>query len=196
VDIDSFDAIDTETVLSGRSDWITPDLMEELSRYPLDCLETEFPHYVGSIDSPDEIEWPKERNPVFYGCFDWHSSVHSHWCLIRQLRLFDDHPVEPEIVQSIDSRFTTENVEREVECFENNNTFEKPYGWAWFLRLAAELHLWEDDPADDWRVVLNPLEERILTSSKTSFCPKSVRSESERIRTPRLPYSAFSITRG
>jgi hypothetical protein len=166
--MDSFDETDPETVLSGQSDWIGTDLIEEVSRHPLDCIETEFPHYVRAIDSPDGIERPKERHPVFYGCFDWHSSVHSHWCLIRQLRLFD-HPAESEIVQSIESRFTSENVEQEVGHFDTNDSFEKPYGWAWFLRLASELHLWEDDPADDWRVALNPLEERIVDLVKTEF---------------------------
>jgi hypothetical protein len=166
--MDSLDSIDVETILSGRSDWIETDLMEELARHPLDCVETEFPHSVWSIDSPDEIERPKEQHPVFYGCFDWHSSVHSHWSLIRQLRLFDEHPNESEIVQSLASRITPENVEREVEYFETNDSFEKPYGWAWFLRLAAELHLWED-ATDDWKASLNPLEERIVDLVEAEF---------------------------
>lgn len=77
---------------------------------------------------PDGIERPKERHPVFYGCYDWHSAVHSHWALIRQLRLLDDHPDESEIVERIDQRFTTENIETEVERFEENASFKKPYG--------------------------------------------------------------------
>ena len=167
--MDSLDSIDVETILSGRSDWIETDLMKELVRHPLDCVETEFPHSVWSIDSPDGIERPKEQHPVFYGCFDWHSSVHSHWCLIRQLRLYDEHPEESEIVQSLESRITPENVEREVEYFETNDSFEKPYGWAWFLRLVSELRLWEDDAANDWRATLNPLEERIVALVETEF---------------------------
>ncbi|MDY6765709.1 MAG: DUF2891 domain-containing protein [Halobacteria archaeon] len=156
------DVTDVKTVLSGKTDWIESDVLEKLSRDPLDCIETEFPHSVYSIEDPDDIERPKDQHPVFYGCFDWHSSVHSHWSLIRQLRLFDDHPTEPEIVESLEDRFTRENVEQEVEYLEENESFEKPYGWAWFLRLASELSLWEDDRAEEWRNILKPLEDRIV----------------------------------
>jgi hypothetical protein len=121
------------------------------------------------VDSPSGPGRPSERHPVFYGCFDWHSSVHSHWCPIHGLRLFDDHPRESEIVPSVDARFTAENVEREVEHFDDNESFEKPYGWEWFLRLAAELHCWDDDRADDWSAVLDPLEERIVDLVETDF---------------------------
>ncbi len=121
---------DMDAVLSGRSDWGGRELAEVLSHHPLDSIETEFPHAIFSVDSPDGFARPAEQHPVFYGCFDWHSSVHSHWALVRQLRLFDDHPVEDEIVASIDARLTVENVEREVEYFEENESFEKPYGWA------------------------------------------------------------------
>jgi hypothetical protein len=99
---------------------------------------------------------------VFYGCFDWHSAVHSHWCLLRQLRLFDAHPAEADIVRSIDSRLTAENVERERAVFDADRSFEQPYGWAWFLRLASELHLWTTDLADDWHETLRPLEDDIV----------------------------------
>lgn len=167
--MNSFEEVDTETILSGQRDWIGPDLLETLSRHPLECVETEFPHFSSAIESPNEIERPKEQHPVFYGCFDWHSAVHSHWCLIRQLRLFDEHPEESAIVSSMETRFTTENTEQEVEYFDANESFEKPYGWAWFLRLASELHLWEDTRADEWRTVLEPLEEQIVTLVKTEF---------------------------
>lgn len=126
----TIESVDTETVLSGRSDWIDADLAERLSRHPLDRVETEFPHYLGSIDSPAGVTRPRERHPIFYGSFDWHSSVHSHWCLIRLLRLSDEFPAESRVLQGLEARFTIENVEREVEYFESNESFEKPYGWA------------------------------------------------------------------
>lgn len=170
--MDSLDSIDTETILSGQSEWIEPDLMKTLSEYCLDCTETEFPHFVFSIDSMDDIDRPMEQHPIFYGCFDWHSAVHSHWCLIRQLRLVDDHPEESEIRQSLASRITVENVEQEVGYFETNETFEKPYGWAWFLRLSSELALWDDHHADDWRDVLGPLEDRIVELVRSEFLPQ------------------------
>lgn len=165
-------AIRTETLLSGRSDRLGADVAELLSNYPLDSIDTEFPHYARSIDSPDGIDRPTERHPVFYGCYDWHSSVHSHWALIRQLRLFDEHPARSAIVDRIDDRFTAENIAREVEHFEDNETFEKPYGWAWFVHLVSELYLWEDDRATEWRSILKPLEETIVTLIKSEFLPQ------------------------
>lgn len=167
------DTVDAETVLSGHSDWIDHDVTASLSRQPLDCIENEFPHYVFSIDAPEGFERPRECHPVFYGCFDWHSSVHSHWALLRQLRLVDEHPMEARILRSLGSRFTAENVEREVEYFEANKNFEKPYGWAWFLRLVSELYLWEDEHADDWLAVLQPLEEQLVDLVITEFLPQN-----------------------
>lgn len=167
--MDSFTEVDTDMILSGRSDWFEAELAETLSHHPLDSVDTEFPHFVRSVDSPDGIERPKKQHPVFYGCFDWHSSVHSHWALIRQLRVFDNHPVESEIRRSIDTRFTPENIEQEVTYFENNASFEKPYGWAWLLHLAAELSLWEDDRADEWKSIIEPLEEKIKTLVESEF---------------------------
>ncbi|WP_313691486.1 DUF2891 domain-containing protein [Halorarum halobium] len=162
-------AVDTDVILSGRSDWIGPDLAETLSHHPLASIETEFPHHVRSMESPERNERPRERHPVFYGCYDWHSAVHSHWALVRQLRLFDEHPRESEIVGSFDSRFTEENVEREVERFAETESFEKPYGWAWLLHLASELSLWDDRRADGWGELLEPLEETIVDLVESSF---------------------------
>ena len=159
----AFDDIGADRILSGRTEGVGSELAETLAHHPLASLETEFPHFVRTVESPDGVERPSERHPVFYGCYDWHSSVHSHWALVRQLRLFDDHPAEDEIVQSVDARVMPANVERERERFEENESFEKPYGWAWFLRLAAELSLWDDDRADEWRATLEPLERRIVT---------------------------------
>lgn len=165
----AFEGISTETILSGRSDWIEADLAERLAHHPLDSVETEFPHYVRQLDSPDGIERPKERHPVFYGCYDWHSSVHSHWALVRQLRLFENHPNKSEIIQSIDRRFKTENIEVEIERFEENKSFEKPYGWGWFLSLASELYLWDSQYANEWKTAIEPLEQTIIRLVKSEF---------------------------
>ncbi|MEF8781376.1 MAG: DUF2891 domain-containing protein [Haloferacaceae archaeon] len=161
--------VDTDTILAGESGWIAPELAGVLSHYPLDSLETEYPHYAREVDSPDGVARPSETHPVFFGCYDWHSAVHSHWALIRQLRLFDDHPRRSDVVSSIDARLTPENVQREVEHFQQHRTFEKPYGWAWFLHLVAELTLWEDDRGREWRSVLEPLERTILELVRSEF---------------------------
>src|SRR6056297_359517 len=142
--MNAFTDVETETLLSGESDWIGPAAASRLAHHPLAGIETEFPHHGHRIDAPGEVERPREDHPVFFGCYDWHSAVHSHWALIRQLRLFEDHPDEAAIVESIDARLTPENVDGEVTYFVDNPGFERPYGWAWLLRLAAELHRWDD----------------------------------------------------
>lgn len=78
VRMNPLEATDVETVLSGRTDWVGPEVMETLARHPLDAINTEFPHYVHSIESPDDTPRPAAQHPIFYGCFDWHSAVHSH----------------------------------------------------------------------------------------------------------------------
>ncbi|RZH68687.1 DUF2891 domain-containing protein [Natrinema altunense] len=163
------DDVETSTVLSGYSDPFGSDAAETLSRHPLESIETEFPHFVRSIDSPDGVERPSEQHPVFYGCYDWHSAVHSHWSLVRQLRLFDDHPARSEIVASLDARFTADNIDREVDYFDANASFEKPYGWAWLLHLVSELSLWDDDRADEWKSILEPLERTIVALVESDF---------------------------
>lgn len=166
--MDSVEQMDTRTIVSGTAH-LSTDLQDTVTEYPLDCVETEYPHTQFSVESPDAVTRPGEQHPVFYGCFDWHSAVHSHWCLVRQLRLAEDHPRREEIVESIDGRFTEENIADEVAYFEENPTFEKPYGWAWLLRLAAELSLWEEDIADEWRETLEPLESKILSLVEREF---------------------------
>lgn len=163
------DDIDTATILVGDGDQLSLESASTLAAHPLDCIETPFPHVSWSVEGPDETVQPTEDHPVFYGCFDWHSAVHSHWSLVRQLRLFEAHPNETEIVESVERRLTADNVAEEVAYLESNPTFEKPYGWAWLLRLAAELHLWDAEQAAQWREVLRPLETKIVALIETEF---------------------------
>jgi hypothetical protein len=161
--------LDGESAVAGMADSLDSDLLEALTEHPVDCVETEYPHTQFSVESPDAVADPSEQHPVFFGCFDWHSAVHSHWCLIRQLRLFEDHPRREEIIESIDGRLTEKNVQGEGAYFEENRTFEKPYGWAWLLRLVAELTLWDQKPGPAWRRRLEPLESQIVSLVETEF---------------------------
>ena len=163
------DDVDAETLLSGRTDWLDDAHAEALAAYPLDAVETEYPHFVREVESPEGPTRPRETHPVFFGCYDWHSAVHSHWALVRALRLFDEHPRRAEIVDSVDSRLTDENVAREVAYLEENPGFEKPYGWAWLLHLAAELSLWDDDRGRAWRETLAPLERLVVERVEADF---------------------------
>ena len=161
--------IDPAVLVEGRRDALPIDAAATLATHPLEGIETEYPHYVGSVESPEGPPRPSAQHPAFYGCFDWHSAVHGHWALVRGLRLFPDHPDEAAIVEGIDRRLTDRNVAEEVAHFEANPSFEEPYGWSWLLRLAAELHLWDDPRADAWRETLRPLEAWIRDATRESL---------------------------
>jgi len=165
------EAADLSTICSGRADWIGPGLARRLAHHPLASIDTEFPHHSGPLESTEPPTRPRENHPVFFGCYDWHSAVHSHWALVRQLRLLSDHPDREAIIESIDGRLTHENVEQERAYLEANPTFERPYGWGWLLLLAGELHLWEDPVADRWADALEPLEAWIRTEIRETWLP-------------------------
>lgn len=171
--MDLLSPTDPPTALEGNADWFTDETFRRLTEHPLEAVEREYPHVADPVDSPEDTHRPSGDHPVFYGCFDWHSAVHSHWSLIRQLRLAEDHPMAAAITESIGDRLTATNVETEVAYFDENESFEKPYGLGWLLRLAAELHLWDDDRADAWAETLAPLEERIVDLVETEFLTQS-----------------------
>ena len=157
-----------DALIHGRYT-LSEEMLRKLSEPPLSCIQKEFPHYVGSISSESEFVRPKKIHPAFYGCYDWHSSVHSYWSLIRQLRVCGDHPLREKITTKIDEHCTQEKIQKEVTYFEQHKTFEKPYGWAWFLRLVSELHLWDNECAERWMEALQPLEELLLELIRESF---------------------------
>lgn len=165
----SLDEVHPRRVLDGHSGRISAESQQRLATHPLESIETAFPHYQHTVESPDDRIQPRKRHPIFFGCFDWHSAVHSHWSLIRQLRLFDAHPKRDEIIERVENRFVSSKVRGEVEYFEEHPSFEKPYGWAWFLRLIAELALWDTERATRWREVLRPLESEIVSLVESDF---------------------------
>ncbi len=157
-----------ETLLAGHADRLDADAASRLAAHPLESVDTEYPHHVRSVEGPEETHHPREDHPVFYGCYDWHSAVHSHWCLARLCRLFD-HPDREAVVAGFDERLTDARVAEEVEYLETNETFEKPYGWGWLLRFDAELALWDHPRADEWRHTLGPLTDLVVDRVESRF---------------------------
>src|SRR5205085_8519774 len=116
-----------------------------LSQLPLKCMQQEFPYKTGIVYSDTSlITKPKVYHPAFYGCFDWHSSVHGHWMLVRLLKSFPHLPEASQIRNALNANLTAENIEAEVIYIKqpNRQSFERTYGWAWALKLAEELHSW------------------------------------------------------
>ena len=135
-----------------------------LIRHTTDCLGREYPNTLG--DSK-----PRLRHPAFYGCFDWHSSVHGHWAMVRLLKLFPDSGLARDLQTTLGSRLTSENIAGEIETLsrKENYFFECPYGWSWFLYLCAELQDMKSEAARLWSDVLSPLEQIIAERSREYF---------------------------
>jgi len=130
----------------------------------LKCLHQEYPNHVSlTLNSAADARPPHELTPAFYGCLDWHSDVHGHWLLVRLLRLFPDAPFAPRARAELARSFTPANISAEVSYLRapGRSSFERPYGLAWLLQLAAELHRWHDPDAQRWSAALAPLETEV-----------------------------------
>lgn len=143
---------------------LQPEQVESFARLALAGIGREFPYKPGHVvHGPEDLLPQRERHPVFYGCFDWHSAVHGHWLLVRLLRLHPEAPVAPEIERALNEAFVPALFEREAAFFRDprQGAFERGYGWAWLLRLAAELGTWQDGRARRWAHALRPLETEV-----------------------------------
>jgi hypothetical protein len=120
----------------------------------LACVEREFPNQPGHVmRSAGELTRPRDLHPAFYGCYDWHSSVHGHWLLAYLLRRHPSLPQAGAIRRILDAHLTAENLRVEAEYLKRNPSFERPYGWAWLLKLAEE--------AEPWSAALRPLADAV-----------------------------------
>ena len=130
----------------------------------LACVHKEYPNKIAHVLAGDaDVKPPRELTPAFCGCFDWHSAVHGHWLLVRLARTFPDAPFVPKARAALAASLTPEHIAREValpRAARGAPDFERPYGLAWLLQLAAELREWDDPQAQEWARTLEPLERR------------------------------------
>ncbi len=142
-----------------------PGGLEAVARYArlaLDCVHREYPNKIAHVMNSDaDALPPRKLTPAFYGCYDWHSSVHGHWLLARMARLAPGDPLAARARAALAKSLTPANVAGEVAYLEGpgRGTFERPYGLAWLLQLAAELREWNDPEARAWSAALRPLEQ-------------------------------------
>ncbi len=132
----------------------------------LKCLHQEYPNHIShTLASDADVHAPRALTPAFYGCYDWHSDVHGHWLLVRLVRLFPDAAFAAPARAALERTFTAQNIAAEVAYLQGAGraSFERPYGLAWLLRLAAELRAWDDPDARRWRATLAPLESAAAT---------------------------------
>lgn len=153
---------------------LSNDEVTALARLALKGIEQEYPNKPSNVlNDPDDVLSPRQMHPAFYGCFDWHSSVHGHWMLVRLLKLYPKSSVAEETRQLLNRQLTEENMIAEAGYFrqKHNRSFERMYGWAWLLQLVRELHTFDDSDARQWRQNLKPLEQVIVQHAK-DYLPK------------------------
>ncbi|HBF30222.1 DUF2891 domain-containing protein [Rhizobium sp.] len=133
-------------------------------------VRREFPNHIMHVFEGVEGDVrPSSLHPVFYGSFDWHSCVHGYWMLAHLLRLYPNMDAAPAIRALFDEMLVTDKITGECAYFDRPSSrgYERPYGWGWLLKLAAEL---EGHEKPDWAEALSPLTQRIVARFE-SFLP-------------------------
>lgn len=160
--------------ISTKITTLTFEEANRLAALPLHCMQEEYPNKLNqTIGSEEDLQSPKALHPAFYGCFDWHSSVHGHWSLVSLLKQFPNLENKDEIRRKLAENISKENIEIEIEYFKGkyNKSFERTYGWAWLLKLAEELHTWNNPLARELEANLQPLTD-IIVQGYLDFLPK------------------------
>lgn len=145
-----------------------------LSKLPLKCINTEYPNKPGQVLSKSsDLGTPQQLHPAFYGCFDWHSSVHGHWALVKLVKEFPQLENRDSIIQKLRANISKKNIEDEIKYFSRKQeySFERMYGWAWLLKLQQELDLWATPIGKELAANLKPLSDTIC-SRYIKFLPK------------------------
>jgi hypothetical protein len=153
---------------------LSVELAAQLARIALNGIASDYPSYPGHVllDAAD-LRRTRELHPAFYGCFDWHSAVHSHWLLARLLRLLPALPEASLIRSALSEHLTDANLRTEAAYFAEpgRRSFERPYGWAWLLKLAEEVLDWDDPDGRRWSAAIEPLA-RLITELYLEYLPR------------------------
>ena len=147
---------------------------ERFAKLALACVHKEYPNKISHVLNSDaDVAPPRKLTPAFCGCYDWHSSVHGHWLLVRLLRTFPDAPFAKDAREALKQSLTAENLKQEAAYIkgEGRSSFERPYGLSWLLQLCEELREWDDPDAKEWSENLKPLEQAAV-ERLTNWLPK------------------------
>lgn len=160
--------IATEVVTLGEKE------ANNLVELPLSCINTEYPNRLGqTLENKDAMEEPHVLHPAFYGCFDWHSSVHAHWSLVSLLKQFPNLEKKEAIREALQKSLSAENIQGELDYFnrKESTSYERTYGWAWLLKLTEELKTWQDPLGQELAANIQPLAD-LITNRYLEFLPK------------------------
>lgn len=171
---------------------LTDSVAAKLIEMPMTCVNQEFPNKLNqSLDSLKEIGRPAELHPAFYGCYDWHSSVHGHWMMLVLSQKFPNLPQKEKAMKLILQNITAEKMAGELAYFQRKSekSFERTYGWAWYLKLTQAAKELKTPEGDSLYQNLKPLAEDI-SQKYQAFLPKLVYP----IRTGEHPNTAFGLS--
>lgn len=138
---------------------------DRFAKLALACVHKEYPNHIAhTLNSDSDVAPPRKLTPAFYGCYDWHSSVHGHWLLVRLIRTFPNADFVPGTREALRQSLTRENIAQEAAYLrgEGRASFERPYGLAWLLQLVSELREWDDPQTREMADSLHPLEQAAL----------------------------------
>jgi len=167
------------------------EALVRFARLALAAIERPYPfHLLHLVRSEDDVAPPRALHPVFHGSFDWHSAVHGHWCVLRALRCADDASFAREAFPVLERRLTADRLEGERRYLDapERAGFERPYGLAWLLQLAAELREWGEPRLAPMIAALEPLEE-LASRRIAEWLPKL----SHPLRSGEHAQSAFAL---
>lgn len=143
-------------------------LAGKLVKLALAGIDREYPYKMGTVLSgADDLKSPRQVHAVFNGHFDWHSSVHGHWTLVRLLRLFPDEAWAESVRNILEERLSESGLLQEADFLRANPAFERMYGWAWVLKLGSELRLL----GGEWMDRFAPLED-VVVENAMNYLPK------------------------
>jgi hypothetical protein len=168
------------------------EVASNFANIALNCIQKEYPNKLDHVmNDASEVLPPRTLHPSFYGCFDWHSSVHGHWMLVHLLKKFPDLPESSRIRKALDENLTAENIRIEVSYLDqpNRKSFERTYGWSWLLKLVCELYAWQDPDGKRWLENLEPLATAI-SDRYVDFLPR----QAYPIRRGVHPNTAFGLS--
>ncbi|MFC6267627.1 DUF2891 domain-containing protein [Frigoriflavimonas asaccharolytica] len=188
-----FSLLISHSLFSQNKIELTDEIASKLAEKPIHCISQEYPNKTAHIiNNPNEAALsPAQLHPAFFGCFDWHSSVHGHWMLIKILKAKPNIKNAAEIFKILENTFQADKMNAEANYFtkyEIAQNFERTYGWAWLLKLDEELATWDNPQAKIWHQNMKPLTNEILRLWK-EYLPKQTYPN----RTGVHPNTAFAM---
>lgn len=146
---------------------------KRLLSLPMKCTQKEYPNKLGQVlNEKGDLKSPAELHPSFYGCFDWHSSVHGHWLMVKLLNKYPEL-IHDSVLTVLQTNLSKENIQKEIAYFgtKNNGSFERTYGWNWLLKLQLELENWNHPVGKELSSNLKPLSD-LFCRKYVEFLPK------------------------